>query len=130
MSDMNCLDMMQMYAVDAVTLASRLGNELNYSEDSLAIVEEILAMYHKSLTDEVTEDQIGLMSLTWGGYVGEVMRRQLGGEWIMEKEMVKLVIKNTEYFPTGVTYLRIKEGPEQSITDYYASIKNGMQLLM
>lgn len=129
MGEIDVLGMMQMYANDAVTLASRMQSELDYSEQSLEVVEEILGKYHSSITDEVTEEQIGLMSLTWGGYIGEVMRRKFDGVWTMEKELIKLVIKGTDCYPMGAAFMRIKSGEDSSIVDYYNSIKNGLQLL-
>jgi len=49
-----------------------------------------------------SEELIVQMSKVWGGYVGEVFRKNLGGEWEMSKSFdnaIALRINSTEFFP-------------------------------
>ncbi len=132
-------DMMQAYAQDAVDLAEeRFGIHLDYSEASIAQVEQILDQFHKSIpqgffkkllkrgpTPEVV-DQVAKM---FGGYLGEVIRRHLGGEWTLDSGIdpeptITLALSNaSKVFPPGKVYKRLMNGEGDGVPFYYQVIK-------
>jgi len=90
-------EMMEAYSLDAVDHAARtFGIHLDFSIASVEQVERILATLHLSLSrgiiarvfsrgpDQQTIDQ---MTKMYGGYVGEVLRREAGGEWFIDEEI-------------------------------------------
>ncbi|TXK77675.1 hypothetical protein FU659_22295 [Paenibacillus sp. N3.4] len=130
-------DMMAAYSEDAVELAGKMGLQLDFSEESLKIIDEILERYHQGIPKGIkkifskgpSEDQIIQMSKIWGGYVGEVFRRNLGGYWEMSKKIdnaIVLRINSTELFPPAKVNKRIVNGKEDGIYFYYQVLKNNM----
>ncbi|WP_222708603.1 hypothetical protein [Paenibacillus sp. N3.4] len=129
--------MMAAYSEDAVELAGKMGLQLDFSEESLKIIDEILERYHQGIPKGIkkifskgpSEDQIIQMSKIWGGYVGEVFRRNLGGYWEMSKKIdnaIVLRINSTELFPPAKVNKRIVNGKEDGIYFYYQVLKNNM----
>ena len=128
-------DMMKAYSKDAIDLGKQLGKKLDYSEESIKHVEGILELYHSSLPRGFfqkliklipSEDKIIQMAKTWGGYIGEVIRRNIGGQWSLESETIVLVIGKTVIFPPAKVYKRIKNGTEENVWHYYLMIKQDM----
>lgn len=126
--------LMAAYSADAVQLASRMGYELDYTGESLLAVEEILEKYHRDLPKgwkrlfrrTPTEEQISQVSKMWGGYVGEVMRRELGGEWGMSSSFenaISLIINTTEIYPPAKVNKRILNGNEDNIYLFFRVMK-------
>jgi len=131
-------DVMQAYAEDAVDLArQRYSIDLDYSEASVKDVEAILTtMYYALPTDLLsrllrrrpTDEQIWQMAKVWGGYVGEVMRRQWGGEWVTETKaqpgtVITLRIRGDDIFPPATVHKRLVSGPADSVWHYYQVLK-------
>lgn len=132
-------DLMQAYAEDAVDLAQeRFGIHLDYSEESIAHVEEILNQFHKRIPQgffkkllkrgpppEVVE-QVAKM---FGGYLGEVMRRHFGGEWMLDSGIdseptITLAFPNeSKVFPPGKVYKRLMNGEADGVPFYYHMVK-------
>lgn len=79
---------MKAYASEAVEVAARCEVVLDYSEESLAAVDQLLAQESfigpTPRTPESPEDDERLWSLskTLGAYVGEVAIRVCGGQWV------------------------------------------------
>ncbi|NOV01191.1 hypothetical protein GC097_14330 [Paenibacillus sp. LMG 31457] len=127
-------DMMIAYSEDAIELASKMGLKLDYSEESLETVNEILERYHQGIPKGIkklfskgpSEEQILQMSKVWGGYLGEVIRRNLGGDWEMSKNFnnaISLVVSSTEVYPPAKVNKRILNGKEDDISFYYKVLK-------
>jgi hypothetical protein len=121
------------YALDAVELStSAFHLTLDFSEDSIALLEVVLGKMHESLAARrPQEDRIWTFAKTFGSYLGEVFRRAHGGEWGM-------VTAGRETFPglrcepRGLTFspwmrahLRILRGPEESVREFYRSLLLG-----
>ena len=127
-------DMMVAYSEDAIVLAQQHGYALDFSEDSLKQVDQILEKYHqgiprgfKKLFSKVpSEEKITQISKIFGGYVGEVMRRHIGGEWGLSDQFENaLALKfntNTEVYPPAKVNKRIINGSEDNIWFYYCVI--------
>jgi hypothetical protein len=131
-------DVMQAYAQDAVDLArERFSIDLDYSEGSIKDVESILTtMYYalptgllsRLLRRRPADEQIWQMAKMWGGYVGEVMRRQWGGEWTSATEampgtVITLCIHGSDIYPPAKVYKRLVNGSEDSVWFYYQVLK-------
>ncbi|MDF2922952.1 MAG: hypothetical protein K0R57_1866 [Paenibacillaceae bacterium] len=127
-------DMMIAYSEDAIEIANKMGIELDYSEESLKLVNDILEKYYQGIpkgikklfTKGPSNEQIVQMSKVWGGYVGEVIRRNLGGEWGMSKNFenaVSLMVNSAEVYPPAKVNKRIMNGKEDDIYFYYKVLK-------
>ena len=74
---------MQEFAKQAVELAqSEYHARLDYSLESIAIVDQILEKLHRNHLDTaIPERELSRIVLTWGGYLGTVLKKQRGGHW-------------------------------------------------
>ncbi|GLX70262.1 hypothetical protein [Paenibacillus glycanilyticus] len=124
------------YAEDAVEVASGLGVELDYSEASLTELDAILERYHLSIPRGwkkifrrgPSEEQITQISKMWGGYLGEIIRANLGGNWGLSDQFedaiaLKFDGEDTEIYPPAKVYKRIMNGSEDHVAGYYQMIK-------
>lgn len=69
-------------AANTVALCADRGRgELDYSEASLAVVEDMLAEIEQWL-DEMTPDQVTMLVQDFGCYILEVGRREFGGRYL------------------------------------------------
>lgn len=134
MADVN--DMMAAYAEDAVEYAAKLKKKLDYSEESIATLEQLCDILHKAipktwfarffmLKRKPSDETILQYSKMLGGYLGEVIIRNHGGKWSIEDFMhqgntIILTIGDTKIFPVGRVYKRLKEGMENNIQHYYS----------
>ena len=114
------------YALDAVDFAARnFQIILDWSDDNVRLVEGCLKTLHDQLGDaRPAEETVWTFAKVFGSYVGEVFRRNHGGEW----GMIQL---DGESFPgiqyeSGVlcwpwsrAYKRITIGGEENIWHYY-----------
>lgn len=127
-------DMMRAYAEDAIDFAKQLNVDLDFSEESLSKLDLILQRFHdgipkgikKLLNKGPSEEQRTQMSKMWGGYLGETIIRQFGGEWIMSsafENALAIKIKEIEIYPPAKIYKRILNGQEDSIEHYYKVLK-------
>lgn len=122
----------------AVQLAADGRVHLDYSLDSLRIVEEQLASLHKDLPKGFiarltrkgpSSEEIDLMAMTFGAYVGEVLRRQFGGHWSYENSLQPGVQLATLHLPDGgeiwpqvKVNKRLRVGPEENVWVYAQAI--------
>lgn len=129
-------DIMKAYSEDAVELGKQMGKDLDFSEDSLLIIEEILELYHSSLPkrkilkwikQKPSEEKVVQVSKIWGGYLGEAIRKNLGGEWLLEDNTIILALNDTLIFPPAKVYKRITIGNEDNIWHYYQTLKQNLR---
>lgn len=127
-------------AQKAVEDAHTFSKELDFTENSLKEVEDILEVYHsdykgsflKNVIRKVrkqipTDEQVGSMAMMYGVYIGEVIRRNTSKEiqWVYEDGFgngdllhLKLDDKN-RINPIGKTFKRLKNGREDEILFFY-----------
>ncbi|MBI9073873.1 MAG: hypothetical protein JEZ02_00585 [Desulfatibacillum sp.] len=131
----NINESMKGYADMAVQFAQNFyETELDYSEESLQKVDEVIAAYRsgqifdpKDLTEEQEQD-LWIFSKMIGGYVGEVIIRHLGGTWLTQKLddlnlTIDLNIANQlEGSPPELVFQCLTE-PFRCIATYYAEAK-------
>lgn len=142
MSEVTITDVMQAYAQDAVDVArERFQATLDFSESSLEKVEEILAHLHNSLPKGMlgkffghgpSQEQIWQMAKVWGAYIGEVIRRQWGGEWTTATAahpgtVITLRVLGADIFPPAKAYKRLVNGAEDNIWHYYQVLKRDFE---
>jgi hypothetical protein len=134
MADVN--DMMAAYAEDAVEYTAKLKKKLDYSEESIATLEQVCDILHKAIPKTLfarffmlkrkpSNETILQYSKMLGGYLGEVIIRNHGGKWSIEDFMnqgntIVLTVGDTKIFPVGRVYKRLKEGSENNIQHYYS----------
>jgi len=129
---------MQSYAEQAVATAAReFEIELDYSEESLKQIENILERLDAPIaggapgaaaapSDAATED----LCKMWGGYLGEVVRRRWGGEWVLETYpggnvlTVALSVPGGTVFPSMKIYRRLSQGAAENVWSFYCMIRD------
>ncbi len=90
---------MSAYAEQAVDLISQgLGHTPDFTPDSVVLVEAMAGCIHADLPQDFLDSEnekdpwagdadaeLQALCLMMGGYVGEVVRRHFGGDWVMEE---------------------------------------------
>jgi hypothetical protein len=129
--DVNVQKVADAYAQDAVDMAKKQFNiTLDWSDASIANVEKILTMMHTSFittTPRPTEEQAMSFAKGFGSYIGEVYRRNHGGEWgivsLNGQKFPGLQTKSSvNFWPWGRALNRIMQGPENNVADYYRAL--------
>ena len=121
-------------AADAVVMAKRQFNiVLDGSDNSIDDVERALAAVHSVYaTASPKPDDAQLMPLAraFGGYVGEVYRKNHGATW------GTVTLNGSDYpglrtaagvnvWPVGRVMNRITDGPENDVADFYRKLVAG-----
>ena len=127
---------MQSYAEQAVAAAREFQIELDYSEESLKQVENILERLDGSIDrggapgavpSDVDAEELCKM---WGGYLGEVVRRRWGGEWVLETYpggnvlTVALSTPGGTVFPSLKIYRRLNQGAGENVWSFYCMMRD------
>lgn len=127
-------DMMAAYALDAVDHAgASFKTQLDFSPQSVENVEAILAQLHAAIPRGVwklfrrapPEETIDTICKMYGGYVGEVFRRERGGTWEFDQEILPgyLIIAlrkgESKIFPPSKVRKRLQNGPEDNVWFYF-----------
>ncbi|PYG84299.1 uncharacterized protein DUF3806 [Ruminiclostridium sufflavum DSM 19573] len=128
----------------AVHYAKGFSKDLDYTENSIDAVEEILEYYHNDLKGNIiknflrkiknevpTESQIWSLAAIWGAYLGDVICKNNSDrcKWVYEDEFgtgAILHIKidnNSRAYPIDKVYKRLKNGSEDNITTFYEVLK-------
>lgn len=125
------IEMATAYAEDGVDLASKLKTTLDYSDQSLIRLDSLLETFHSSLPRSSDgnvrsdfEPQIVSRAKCFGCYLGEVIRKNLGGEWHFQGPMTDwkswtLIVNGIEMWPVRRVYNRIVEGSSNNVKHYY-----------
>jgi hypothetical protein len=121
------------YAHDAVELStSSFRLTLDFSEDSIASLEQLLDRLHESLAAQrPQEDRIWTFAKTFGSYLGEVFRMAHGGEWGMVTTAedtspgLRCEPRDLTFSPWTRAHRRILRGAPYNVWDYYRSLLEG-----
>ena len=114
--------MIAAYAAEAVRIAA--ADHRVKLDFSLASVEKLEAL----LEGQAAVD-LEYQTRTWGGYFGEVLRRQWGGDWSLTQypEAVAAVptleIAGSRLYPLMKVYRRLTIGESESLTAFLALIQ-------
>jgi hypothetical protein len=129
-------DRMAAYAADAVEFAhSRFDVVLDYSPASIAGLETVVArladakaqgLVERLFKKAPTEEQLKKMCEMFGGYLGEVYRREVGGEWAMNREFDTIGIKRGDewFFPPAKVSKRLSGKLHDSLVAYYEAMRS------
>jgi hypothetical protein len=115
------------YCSMALTTARiRWDLSLDFSPDSIQGLEDLLSkvwdVARAAAPEEASQSQVGTAVAMYGGYLGEVLRRAIGGKWVMFAGPPKRpVLKAGEIKmdPYGNVNARLLEGPSHSIHAYF-----------
>jgi hypothetical protein len=125
-------DVMAAYATDAVAHAHERGFTLDYSEASLANVDLVLGKVTASglLLPKSAEEESAVWTLSkqYGGYVGEVVIRQIGGSWEMHdlpdgSARVILRSSGVQMFPLEKIHKRLIEDEHSGLSGYCRALR-------
>jgi hypothetical protein len=122
----------QQLAEEAVKAAAeKFGQSLDYTENSLASFEALLQQAHelynsKRSGQNIPEETIQITARAWGSYLGELMRRKWGGEWVLAGSTVELTINGKNYSPIQQIFKRITIGQLYDTREYLANIASEM----
>ena len=115
------------YANTAVNAVKNLDKlDLDYSVQSLEIVDGILNRFHK---EGVSVEKIGAILFAFGCYVGEVFIRNCGGKWRKEEEtsmkgfagfFIVVELPNDKICnPVGKVFKIVTEGERGALPYFY-----------
>jgi hypothetical protein len=118
---------MEGHARHAVELAkTRFQATLDYGTDSLQVLETLFDRVEYAMPDPEAKETIGLLTRLWGSYLGEVIRRRHGGEWIIwtdkHGKTMALQVGDATIFTHNKVKKRLERGPEHNIWNYYQSV--------
>ncbi|WP_194190101.1 hypothetical protein [Clostridium chrysemydis] len=102
-----------------------LDLRLDFSEESLFLVDEILEMFHKAKNEShLNSDNIIDISMMFGGYLGEVISKNIGGEW-EESELKEIFIdiNGFKVLPINIIYKRVNFGEKATVIGWYEKFK-------
>lgn len=119
-------DMMKDCAAEAVHAAlEQFGFILDYSDRSIESLETILSNIHVSEDKEEIEQTVK----QWGSYLGEVVRKNFGGEWELIQPpgraaaVPTLVIAGSQLYPLMKVFRRLTMGDPENVWKFYEKIR-------
>lgn len=125
---------MSLAAEAAVGLAlGRFGVTLNYSEASLGHADALLERLHLTLSEN--DPEIGGIIFNLGAYVGEVMKRHIGGTWsIQSKEhpfrellTFRTDARGVETWPQSAVEQKLRGRLAMTLDAYFNKIKSAAE---
>jgi hypothetical protein len=103
---------------------------LDFSEQSVALIEAAVDDVHYSMPGGKTPDVVGQLARLWGSYIGEVFRRQVGAEWVVwedEHGRTAAVQRAGQIvFPHDKVRKRLEQGGAHNLRDYFATYRSLM----
>ena len=112
--------MMQMAAMQVEAARRHFSMELDFSEASLGEIDRAISEFHSGpALSEATY-------VTYLAYVGEVVRRNLGGQWVDDPERGPMVLSEEPsfgVFPYAWVKKRFEDGEDESIVFKYLATK-------
>ena len=116
-------------AASAVEFAADAGIKLDYSLASIKVVEQQLAGLHSQIpAKSPSAQEIRRMSLMFGAYMGEVLKRNYGGSWSKKsalhpgQDILTFHVRGKEVWPHIKAEKRIIDGPEDNVWFYFQTL--------
>lgn len=106
---------------------------LDFTPDSLDGVERMLGKMHNHYKFAAAgtgpnEEQLAAASKLWGIYIGEVIRRHYGGQWLQGPDgALTLAIGEAQISPIAKARKRIVDGPTENVRYYFSSMTKVLQ---
>ena len=94
---------------------------LDFGPESVGAVEELLGKLHaRRVAGQMTDARLHREAMTWGAYVGEVIRRLKGGHWEKDHHVAgpnsyPIHYAGHQSFPVGWCGKRIMNGEEDNV---------------
>jgi hypothetical protein len=124
--------LMAVLADEAVHRArTEFGITLDFSADSVAAVEEALGKLHaRRAPGEMSDARLNREAMTWGAYVGEVIRRLKGGRWDKDHpaagpDSYPIDYDGDQSFPVGWCGRRILDGDQDNVLHKFRILAMG-----
>lgn len=128
--------LMAEYAQDAVdTARDKFQIDLDYSLESIDSLDIILQAQFDAMPTgwqllyrfRPSKRKLRTWSKMWGGYLGEVIRREWGGQWLEPpdgpfKGGVTLLVQGTMLSPVARAHKQLVNGAGASVAAYVASL--------
>jgi len=109
---------------------------INFEEESLEAIDKILDHYYKNRPKGIgklfrrgpSPELVNHMSLLFGGYIGEVIRRNCGGQWkvdtetIPDQEIITFEVYGTKMLPAQEVFKRLRNGEGERASVWYANL--------
>ena len=113
-------------AKDAVeTSQDMFSTELDFSADSIILVDNLLLAFVDRFKDQALEDNaVFTLCNIYGAYIGEVMRSLIGGKWRYDDSnktapFVVLDVGEYSYAFAGICYERLVNDSQVSVKAYF-----------
>ncbi len=118
---------MEANARNAVELAkTRFQATLDFGIDSLQVLETLFDRVEYAMPDPESKETLGLLTRLLGSYLGEVIRRKHGGEWIIwtdkHGKTMALQVGDATVFTHNKVKKRLERGPTHNIWTYYQEV--------
>lgn len=97
------------------------GESLDFTADSLDGVERIMTKIQKQ-DPQPTDEQLTELSKLWGIYVGEVIRRYYGGQWVIVEGVPDVALGGKHASPVAKVRKRLLGGATENLKYYFTSI--------
>lgn len=131
MEPINITELMEASANDAIEFAKEQQIELDFSLDSVALIQQLLELIRQEPLDDKTSFTLSYML---GAYLGELFIKNYGGYWFYEQpeeEPPQTFVIHDPYkyaFPSLV-YHYLNEQEELKLTDYFAALDEQQKAL-
>ncbi|GEM_PF-763383 len=109
-------------ALAQTIIRDEFGGTPDYSESSVDELEKLLSGFHEALvlrSSAEARDRADRMAYPFGAYLGEVIHRQHGGEWVQTDYGIGLQIGNSTFYPTAKAAKRVLDGPGDNVVVFY-----------
>jgi hypothetical protein len=128
--------LMAEYAQDAVNAArDKFQIDLDYTLESIDLLDVIIESQFAATPTgwqllyrrRPSKRKLRTLSKMWGGYLGEVLRRQWDGQWLAPtdgpfKGGLTLLVQGTMLSPIAHVHKQLVNGSEASVAAYVASL--------
>ena len=106
---------------------SKFRVDLDFSLESVERLEQVLEQLHRTIPKGFMGKIFGVaitgsiesMSKIYGSYLGEVLRKHAGGEWVITDAGVSLTKADAQVWPAAKVYKRLTNGAEDNVAVYF-----------
>ena len=135
MQQQELVELMQAAAADAVNYsAEQFEHQLDFSLNSLALVDDILSKLHQQqLSNAFSTEILFTLSNIFGAYLGQIFIQQVGGHWHNNQleqaaPYVAVQLADKEFPFASVCYHKLSQDNSISVQQYLQQAKaNAMQ---
>lgn len=124
--------LMRESADDAIrTSREEFGIELDYSPDSISLVDTIILKFLDTYNEQALEDKaVFTLCNIYGAYIGETFRKLAGGQWQYnlqneEAPSIMLMYQEKTFAFAGICYERLVNDSNISVKRYFDEALGG-----